>query len=312
MPELTFVVATKDRPAELARMWRSLNSQTRLPREVVIVDAGSGAVPDGKMSQARIPLRHVRSSVASATRQRNLGIGLADPKAELIGFLDDDIVLESTAVEEMLRFWEQAGARVGGAAFNMLNHPPLAWRSFKLNPMVAAAGLYACRPGAVSPAGFQSMIGRVETTEYADWLPSTASVWRREVFDGFRFDEWFQGYSYLEDLDFSYRVGKAYRLAVVATARYRHLPAQSGRGDGYAFGLREVRNRVYFVRKNPEMSLARCHAALSVRLLMSAALGFQEIKPYYFGRALGNIVGLAMSLGRMLPAPRNGAGARRA
>jgi hypothetical protein len=33
-------------------------------------------------------------------------------------------------------------------------------------------------------------------------LPSGASVWRREIFDKFSFEEFFEGYSYLEDLDF--------------------------------------------------------------------------------------------------------------
>jgi GT2 family glycosyltransferase len=305
LPEtrLAFVVATKDRPEELARMWRSLLAQTRPPRQVVIVDAGTGPLPMEASASDGIVLRHVRVRFASAAGQRNLGLAAVDPAADLIGFLDDDVVLETTAVEEMLRFWTTADRRVGGAAFNLANHPALALSGLKRTSMAEAFGLYARRRGAVTPAGFQTMIERPLTTAYTDWLPSTAAVWRKEVFSRFRFDEWFTGYSYLEDLDFSYRVGKAYRLAVVASARCVHFPAPSGRGSGYAFGLREVVNRVYFVKKNPELSLPKCYLALCARALMSLGLSIRGLSRYQLQRVAGNAAGLAACLAGFMPVP---------
>ncbi|MBE3130004.1 MAG: glycosyltransferase [Acidobacteria bacterium] len=293
--EIAFVVATKDRPGELRRLWRSLCSQNRLPGEVVIVDASSRPFPLADLEPVPIVLRYLRTGVASATRQRNLGLDVVGPDVGLVGFLDDDVVLEEGAVEEMLRFWESAGAEVGGAAFNMANHPPLDWPVLKRTRLAESLGLYAKRGGAVTASGFQTMIGPLARTEWTDWLPSTASVWRRKVVRDCRFDEWFGGYSYLEDLDFSYRVGKSFKLAVVARARYLHLQAPGGRGGGYAFGLREVLNRVHFVKKYPELSLRKCYAALSARLLMSLALAVRERQASFIARAFGNAVGLVRS-----------------
>jgi len=293
---IAFVVATKDRPGELRRLWQSLLDQSRVPDEVVVVDAGARTPSLSTGSdRARPVLRMISSSVASASRQRNTGLDAVGPDASLVGFLDDDAVLEPDAVEEMLRFWALAGADVAGAAFNMTNHPPLDWPFLKRLPLVERLGLYSGRGGAVTSSGFQTMIGPVDATAWTDWLPSGASVWRREIFPRFRFDEWFTGYSYLEDLDFSYRVGKAARLAVVAPARYRHLPAAGGRGTGYAFGVREVLNRTHFVRKHAELSLAGCRAALGLRLLMSLAFAVRERQPSYAARAFGNAVGLVRS-----------------
>lgn len=295
-PRLAFVVATKDRPGELDRLWRSLLAQSRLPDEVVIVDASARpSSPAGQRTLAPL-LRHVPSPVASATRQRNIGIAAVGPDIGLIGFLDDDTVLEENAVAEIVRFFDEFGPELGGAAFNMANHPPLDFAGLKRTALTEFLGLYARRNGAVTRSGFQTMIGPVEATVWTDWLPSGASVWRREIFRGHLFDEWYSGYSYLEDVDFSYRVGRAYRLAVVASARYRHLPASGGRGDGYAFGLREALNRVHFVRKNGELSLAKCHAALTARLLMSLALAVRERDASFVARAFGNAVGLARSV----------------
>jgi len=293
---IAFVVATKDRPEELLRLWKSLLDQSRVPDEVVVVDAGVQATSLAAKSEAARPvLRLVRSSVTSASRQRNIGLDAVGPGAALVGFLDDDAVLEPDAVEEMLRFWALAGADVAGAAFNMTNHPPLDWPFLKRLPLVERLGLYSGRGGAVTSSGFQTMIGPVDATAWTDWLPSGASVWRREIFRRFRFDEWFAGYSYLEDLDFSYRVGKAARLAVVAPARYRHLPAAGGRGTGYAFGVREVLNRTHFVCKHAELSIAKCRAALGLRSLISLAFAVRERQPSYAARAFGNAVGLVRS-----------------
>ena len=61
------------------------------------------------------------------------------------------------------------------------------------------------------------------------------------------------------------------------------------------FGLREVLNRVHFVRKYPDLSLAKCRAALCVRLMMNVAWAAKELKRVHLERAWGNAVGLARS-----------------
>ncbi|MCK7469616.1 MAG: hypothetical protein MZU95_01515 [Desulfomicrobium escambiense] len=111
-----------------------------------------------------------QATVASATRQRNLGIDAVGPDIDLIGFLDDDAVLDENAVEAMLRFFDEFGPELGGAAFNMINHPAMDLPELKSTPLVESLGLYARRGGAVTPSGFQTMIGAVEATTWTDWL----------------------------------------------------------------------------------------------------------------------------------------------
>ena len=57
VPKLAFVVATKDRPAELQRMWDSLVAQSRVPDEVVIVDASAHPAPPSGGGAGRPVLR---------------------------------------------------------------------------------------------------------------------------------------------------------------------------------------------------------------------------------------------------------------
>ena len=132
------------------------------------------------------------------------------------------------------------------------------------------------------------------------WLHSCAVIYRRKVAEEFGFDDWYQGYSYLEDLDFSYQVGKKYKLAVVAGARFYHYPSPRGREDTYLFGKKEVVNRLHFVSKHRELSLFWCCRELSLfwccfallgRTFLSLAVGISKRDVGYFKRAWGNCVG---------------------
>jgi len=297
-----FIVATKDRPSELHRMLHSLEGQFRQSDEIIIVDGSVKSAENPASAFPGLSMDYVRCIPPSAAKQRNVGIQRVPADADFVGFLDDDVVIESGAVEAMRLFWERASEDVAGAAFNMTNHPVLAGAGFKMSALAERLGLYSSRKGIVLPSGFQTMIGVVDEDMKVDWIPTTASVWRRKFVAPDSFDEWFNGYSYLEDLDFSFRIGKDHTLVVIAGARYEHLPAPSGRGNGFVFGRREVRNRVYFVKKNEELSLFRCYVTLTLRTLMSFWLFIRELNSYYLARAMGSFIELINPFRSIRPA----------
>ena len=296
MNKLTFVIPTKDRPDELRRLLKSLEIQSAPPAEVIVVDGSAEPVPEIVEECRGLQVRYLRCLPPSATRQRNAGIRAVRPDHDLVGILDDDSVLAPEACEAMLRFWGNASFDVGGASLNLVNHPPLFASGLKHLRLAERIGLYSRTRGTVLPSGFQVMLTEFEEDTPAQWLPSTASVWRQEVFQTFQFDEWYSGYSYLEDLDFSYQVGKKYKLVVVADAKYYHYPSPRGRLGGYDFGQREVANRLHFVRKHKELSVAKCYLALTIRACLSLVLAVRERDRDYVRRTAGNVVGLVRSL----------------
>ena len=295
-PGISFIIATKDRPKELRRMLDSVASGTVLPDEIIIVD--SSQIQDQHIQKefATLHIRYIRHIPPSSSKQRNLGIQKASPLSKLIGFFDDDIAFQPDSLEQMMTFWKNADSDIGGAAFNMMNHPQMSSRGLKSLKLIEKLGFYSIEPGIVMSSGFQTMIGATAKTIYVQWLPSGASVFRREVFFRYGFDEWFEGYGYLEDLDFSYRLKKKYRLAVVATAQYLHLPSKSGRDDSLRFGRKEVINRIYFVRKNIELSKIKCYFALIIRMLLSFSQFLIKGEMCFFRRFIGNILGMFESL----------------
>jgi len=294
--KICIVVATKDRPEELSHLLLSINNQSVVPHEVVIIDGGNRSNVRKFKNYSNLHIKYIQTKPPSATRQRNIGIKNVDKNCDYIGILDDDIILEKKAIENMMGFWKNADGNVGGAAFNLMNHPEIYAEKFKSMRIIEKLGLYSKKSGKVTAAGFQTLIGKAKETVFVDWFSSEASVWKKHIFESYGFDEWYTGYSYLEDLDFSYTVGKKYKLAVVADAGCYHFPASGGRGSGFEFGVKEVLNRLYFIKKHKELSFLKCILALKVRQLMSVWLFFKERKIYFLSRAFGNSVGFIKSI----------------
>jgi len=293
--KIAFVVATKDRPKDIRTMLQSLESQSCRPNQVVIVDSGSQPMNSIVEEFQSLVIKYVRYDRPSASAQRNAGIEAVNEGIELIGFLDDDVVLEFGAVESILRFWRDAAEDVGGCAFNLKNFKRTDMERLKHSSLARLLGLYSPEKGVVMPSGWQTMIGTVQETTYVQWLPSTAAVWRRSVIERFRFEEYFGGYSYLEDLDFSYGVSRQYKLAVVADAAFFHYHSSAGRIDRYKFGKIEVVNRLFFVRKHG-LSVPRCYIGLIIRMLMTLSFAAKSLDRTEVLRALGNCSGLVRSL----------------
>jgi len=289
--KIAIIIPTLGRCDDLRKMLQSLTQQTCPPDQVVIVDeAGEGFTLAREFPQLNILVTTFPRGSASA--KRNRGIQCVVPEIELIGFMDDDIVLAPPALAAIRDFWRSSPPDLGGASCNLVNHPPRDFPGLKSLKFASRLALYDTRIGMVLRSGFHTQLGCISRTQYVQWLPSTAVVYHRQVLADFPFDEWYQGYSYLEDLDFSYSLGKKYKLAVVANAQFHHFPSKIGRMDAYSFGKKEVINRFRFVKKHPELSPGLCCLALAVRAGMSVVLGFARFDGWHFKRAGGNIIGL--------------------
>jgi capsule polysaccharide modification protein KpsS len=75
---------------------------------------------------------------------------------------------------------------------------------------------------------------------------------------------------------------------VVADAGFSHFPSPGGRVSARKFGQYEVRNRLYFVRKEC-LSLTRCYLGIAIRLTMTVSSGLLHRNASLLSRALGNI-----------------------
>lgn len=298
--KITILIPTKDRPEQLRRLLQSLSIQTALPDRVVVVASGSPVSQDVVNEFRQLNVQYVHVDRAGTSWQRNAGLAVLDPSCTLVGFFDDDVVLEPDALEKMLTFWETAPAEVGAAGFNFRNLlAPETRRKWALRPLVR---LYETlmlgeKPkGKVLRSGFPTPIFPATEDIYTDWLETLALTLRREVVDQFKFDDFFAGYSYLEHVEYTYRVSHKYKLYVVSHAWVSHHSGPIT--NSYLLGKMQVINRIHFVRKFRELSPVKCYFALLVHMFFNLVVGAALRNGGYFQRAWGNCAGLTLVLTR--------------
>jgi glycosyltransferase involved in cell wall biosynthesis len=208
----------------------------------------------------------LRATTLGAAAQRNQGVATATQP--FIWFFDDDILFEPECVARLWRAIE-ADPGLGG-----------------VNAMITNQRYQA--PGRISRAVFALINGRNESTFAGrllgpavnllpedrddlpdvvptEWLNTTCTIYRREALPDPPFDSIFTGYSMMEDLTLSLRVGKRWRIANARTARVFH-DSQPGvhKADVAALAEMELVNRHYVMTQVLEKTRARDYAGLLI------------------------------------------------
>lgn len=245
------LVCTRHRPGLLERFLDSLALQSATPDSLIIVDAS------GDQLSRRVLERHARrdalarciryvrvdASLTGVTRQRNLGLRLVT--TDLVAVFDDDIVLQPGCLAAMAQAHRDDPGLAGVGAFieNEQEQPSLIWRLRRLLLVVPtlAPGRYF-GSGVSTPWRFAAAPA---TPVEGDWLPGGAVMWRTESARANGFAEDLDGYGVGNDLEFSLRIGRRGRQAVVGGARLLHLQQAGGRPDSERLGYESLRNWWY-------------------------------------------------------------------
>ena len=89
---LAFVVPTRNRPADLRRMLRSVEAQSTVADEIILVDGGDPGqtVADVPAEFPGLALRYLRIYPPGLSKQRNAGMDAVSSDMTLAGYIDDD------------------------------------------------------------------------------------------------------------------------------------------------------------------------------------------------------------------------------
>jgi GT2 family glycosyltransferase len=236
--DVSVIVPTHNQAEALALCLPSLLAQTLSPDryEILVVD-------DGSTDETAAVLAHTSAPVRTVRLQRNRGrsgarnAGVRDARADLVLFVDSDVVVPRDFVEWHLRTQRTHGAGI-------LSRGPVV-------PVSTLAGAQQRRAPwlASSPA-------------YLD--TANAALERQAVMTAGMFDEAFPGYGW-EDFELGYRLRAAgIRRVFCRRAVAFHLqPVLHGGAMDALFAKEESRARsaMYFYRKHP---------TLETRLLIQA------------------------------------------
>jgi GT2 family glycosyltransferase len=250
---LSVIICTRNRPDEVIRCLNSIVQQSRLPREVIIVDSSDSPVLEARLGAwhdgGTFELRYVRSA-PGLPHQRNVGV--QESSGDIVFFLDDDVVLERDFIREIKKVFDNdPSGEIGGVMGDILEE-----RQTRQNTRWWQTLLRRCfflsdyGDGKVRLSGFATRPHGLDEVMTTEFLSGCEMAYRRKVLDEFAFDERLQGYALMEDRDFSYRVSRRYRNVYTPFARCRHLRSPAQRQSQRELDQMLLKNHIYLFRKN--------------------------------------------------------------
>ena len=228
-------IATKGRPAMAQTIVAWLEAQTRVPDAVLIAAPSRADICGISDENVGTGVTWIPSPIG-LTKQRNRILREASG-FDIVVFFDDDFLPQPTYLAEIEQLF--------------LTHPDV----------VLATG-HVIADGIVGPGlrvdEAQQYLEADRRTDRSrrDLLPVyngygcnmavRMSAVRR---GGCLFDELLPLYGWLEDVDFSRRLGELGRVVLSAASRGVHLGVKSGRELGVRLGYSQIANPIYLVRK---------------------------------------------------------------
>jgi glucosyl-dolichyl phosphate glucuronosyltransferase len=250
--KISVITPTLNRHDDLQQYVRTLVTQTLLPDELVIVDAGNLDTVEPmlieELKDSKIELVLLKSEPGTS-HQRNVGIDVAS--GDFYFFFDDDIILEPDYIEQSMKCFDSGPNPKIGGVMGTYNSPPRTQgyrtKYFQFFNMTHATDE---RPPVIMPSGASRWA--IKPTEVIP-IPVCCScrvVFRAECFEGERWDCFLPGYTTSEDVEVSFRIAKNWQLVQTPDAVLFHKESPVSRNKYGERIARIIYSRYYFFRKH--------------------------------------------------------------
>lgn len=287
MGQVTIITCTKDRPVELNTLLNSISNQVSKPDLHIIVDGSDEPAPVKEVVDkfSHLPIKYVTLRPPGLTRQKNYGISLLPESSEWVGILDDDVVLDPNTIQNLRKYIEENKETKGiGLVFKNF---PSRGTSFVRNLLL----IDGKNDGGFTASGLPNSIHDHSKSINVEWLHGGATFWSKNVLEEYKFDEWFSGVGYFEDIDFSYRVSRKYPLAILSEAKCvtddRPIPKEKL----FRVGTWQIVSWWYFVSKTKSFNKILVIYSMLGALLTNLVVGIVKPSSHRLRNAFGNLYG---------------------
>mgnify|MGYP001248745272 CR=1 FL=1 len=232
----SFIIPTVDRAKDLERLLKSFGNQTKKPHEIIIVEQGNVTSKELVEKFSSLHIKYFKVDFISLTKARNFGIEKS--AGDVVGFLDDDIILDEKYVEKIEDFFRENPDALGvqGVITNFeeghtkkVGGNTLVYKMYNFLAKIFLLNNSSTK-NRLLLSGRNQYASRVEKITNCEWLSGIGN-YRKIVFEEFTFDESLKGYALGEDKLFSYPIFEKYptSLFVDPEITCEHHHADSGR-----------------------------------------------------------------------------------
>jgi len=296
---LTVIICTKDRPKEIQKLLSTIQGQTKVLNNLIVVDGSDHPIKCILDDFQTLPIRYIHVRPPSLPKQRNVGISMVEKHADWIGFLDDDLVLHPRNFSEIEEFIQnyQGETLLAGVGLSIKNALPIK-RSKLLRGLFL---LDAPTGGIFTRSGCHTALSKVQKTQQVDWLSGGNSFWQKKILEEVKFDEWFSGTGYHEDVDFSYRVSRKYALYYLVKSGCIHLEHPVSHKKNLGYGTWQITAWWYFTNKAKSFSPLLVLWSMLGLFVSNFTAGTIKPSSHRLLRSMGNLRGILFILtGRAL------------
>lgn len=283
--DIAIVIPTRDRPAVISELLRSLANQSVRFGRIIIVDSGECLDSIIAEYSAVLPIEYYRSPPGQI-RQRKHGLSLLNQSTPLVATIDDDLVFEPNAFVELLTVWNSLGRDVGGVGFNHRKATPN-----RISLLGWAFCMSSKEPGKVKRSGYNTSIAQVSKNIQTSWLGGGYSVWKLSVLREFEQEEISTRWAVGEDVRLSYSISKRYKLYVAHRAGFEEVVPPVSKSEAWQTavyrGYKGAAAYYYLVKKNPELSRLLCVWMLFGRFVGKVLVGVAKLRFNDLYQAIG-------------------------
>lgn len=294
MHTISILISTKNRFHDLKECIVSVLAQSIKPDEVILVDASDTnkgrEMVERLLMDTGISLTYHRQDVIAGKTRKTTAWNRAVKVAygDIIVFLDDDVVLEKDYLYQLLKAYREntIPGVVGVMGYTKNPHgeqqkSPVvsSWRKalYKYFLLYRDDG-----DGRMQPSGFPAYSSAKNAIMPVEVMPTCNMSVQKEVFGEFAFDEWFHGYSYQEDDDFTYRVSRKHTFLYTPFAELTHKTSPAARDNAEKVEAMKTLNHFYFFRKNMPKTPKNCLAFLWAEfgILFFRCVSFSSLRDF--------------------------------
>jgi glycosyltransferase involved in cell wall biosynthesis len=294
--DICIITPTFNRTKQIDKLLKTLTQQT-LPVGSIIVADGMGSAKEViDKYRDHLSVKWLNCPVQGQITQRNFALKGLPVDCKVVIYFDDDIQLESNAIEEMVKFWNTQANIPAGVSFNISNIPDQPDNIFR------HIFCMATEPhGKVWRSGYNSPCGNNEDNMSSEWLPGGVTAWRKDVLDTYSIPDISSRWAVCEDLIFSYPVGKNEPLFFCAKAKVKHIDDITKLGFYKCLerGKNTVLWRLYFVSINQDLSVL-LFFWMNIGLLFGYGIRSINGGQDQLGYLVGTLLGMVSSLRLML------------
>jgi glycosyltransferase involved in cell wall biosynthesis len=252
--DFAILIPTRNRPEKVAKLLSSIRSLSRKPQQIIIVASGEDISTTIAEFSGLLPISYKHTQSIGQIAQKKIGISMLIPTTEWCLFLDDDLLLTHSAIDDAFNAVDShtAGEVIGVG----LSLPPTT-RASDVNVFLRSAanffGIRANQPGKVFKNGHAASYLQEKRVFETQWL-NGASLWRLEFLDTYGRGFPSTSYAACEDLIFSYPLGKLGKLIYAPSAKLQFQVSELSNFDSLSLMKASAYWRFYFVSMHKELS----------------------------------------------------------